>query len=642
MNIIKITDNQVVDFAAEELRKYLMMMRPESQTPFIVRACGEGIKLGLMEDFNLDISDCKDKLLDDIVYIDTKGENGIIAGSNPRSVLLAVYEYLRQNGCRWLFPGIDGEYIPTVENLSDITFRQKADKSFRGQCIEGAVTQENMIDAIDYAPKCGLNSFMLECIIPFYYYNHWYSHIENKYMTPEPVTEQTVLQWKRACEAEIAKRGIMYHDVGHGMITLPFGININIAGEEPDEETKEFLAMIDGKRGFFKGEAVNTNICMSNDKARAIIADFVVDYVARHRIMDYLHMWIADGCNNNCECDKCIQKTTSDWYVILLNEIDEKLKKAGLDTRIVFIAYNDLLWSPTEEKLKNPERFTLLFAPISREYAEGYGVDADMSALVPYERNNLRNPSGMSATLAYLKKWQEIFSGPCFAFEYHFYSVVQYDPGSIAFAKHLFDDVRGMNKHNLRGMIEDRSQRHSFPTGFANYVWSRVMIDDNADFDEIKNDYFSHSFGSNWQKALSYLEKISELFDFDYMMALHSLRKDSPLPTADKALVEGFEKAAKIAREMKSVCEENIVQEYRCMSVSWQVLLWHSEFCALYAETMKYLAMGDKDKTFAARDALIDYITLNEHKVQKHFDVFHFIVLTKRMFNLEKRLDMLD
>ena len=203
-------------------------------------------------------------------------------------------------------------------------------------------------------------------------------------MTPEPVTEQTVLQWKRACEAEIAKRGIMYHDVGHGMITLPFGININIAGEEPDEATKEFLAMIDGKRGFFKGEAVNTNICMSNDKARAIIADFVVDYAARHRIMDYLHMWIADGCNNNCECDKCVQKTTSDWYVILLNEIDEKLQKAGLDTRIVFIAYNDLLWSPTEEKLKNPERFTLLFAPISREYAHGYGVDADMSALVPY------------------------------------------------------------------------------------------------------------------------------------------------------------------------------------------------------------------------------------------------------------------
>ena len=59
-------------------------------------------------------------------------------------------------------------------------------------------------------------------------------------------------------------------------------------------------------------------------------------------------------------------------------------------------------------------------------------------------------------------------------------------------------------------------------------------------------------------------------------------------------------------------------------------------------ETMKYLAIGDTDKTFAARDALIDYITLNEHKVQKHFDVFHFIVLTKRMFNLEKRLDMLD
>lgn len=640
MNIIRITDNHVADFAAEELRKYLMMMMPEKETPALLTEGKAGFRLGLMTDFGLDTSDCSDDLLDDIVYIDTKGEEGIIAGSNPRSVLLAVYEYLRQNGCEWLFAGADGEYIPVVEELRDVKYRKKAGMSFRGECIEGAVTQQNMMEAIDYAPKAGLNSFMLECIIPFYYYNHWYSHAGNEFRTPEPITEQAVLQWKRACEAELDKRGMMYHDVGHGMITLPFGINININGEEPDEETRQYLAMINGKRGFFNGEAVNTNICMSNPAAREIIADFVADYAQRHKIVDYLHMWIADGTNNNCECEECTKKITSDWYVILLNEIDKKLTEKGLDTRIVFIAYNDLLWAPETETLKNSSRFTLLFAPISREYTKSYGVCADMSQLKPYCRNNLKKPQDMGGTLAYLKKWQERFDGPCFVFEYHFYDVVYYDPGSISFAKCLFDDVRGLEVHSLRGMIEDRSQRQAFPTGFANYVWSRAMYDKDADFDELKDRYFSLAFGKEYKKAVSYLEKISELFDFEYMVTLKNAALGSGDIKAEPGRIEAFAEASRIAREMKAVCSENIIQSARCASVLWQNLLWHCEFCALYAESMRYRTAGETEKAQKARKALIDYVMSKEHEVQRYFDSFHFWTLTKRMFEYETRSDI--
>jgi len=639
INIIKITNNHVVDFASEELRKYLAMMMPENETPMLASTAESGFKLGLMEDFGLDISDCEDKLLDDIVYIDTLGNEGIIAGSNSRSVLLAVYEYLRQNGCRWLFPGVDGEFIPVVESLTDVKYRKKADKSFRGQCIEGAVTQENVLDAIDYVPKVGQNAFMLECIIPFYYYNHWYSHLENKYRTPEPVTEQTVIQWKRACEIEFSKRGIMYHDVGHGMITLPFGININISGTEPDEETRQYLAEINGERGFFGGQAVNTNICMSNPKARSIIADFVVDYARRHRIMDYLHMWIADGTNNNCECENCIKKDTSDWYVMLLNEIDEKLSAANLETRVVFIAYCDLLWAPKVERFNNPERFTLLFAPISRDYTQDYGMDADMSALTEYRRNNLQKPSDMAGTLAYLKKWQEIFSGPCFLFEYHFCYITYYDPGAIAFAKCIYNDVRTMGKHNLRGMIEDRSQRHSFPNGFANYVWSKVMIDNDVDFEELKLDYFSHAYGKNWEKALAYCEKISELFNFDFMVTFKRLAIKGQEPEITDTLINNFAEAAKLAKEMKSVCEENIVQEFRCASALWQILLWQCDFVVLYADAMRYRVLHDMKNAQKTYEALKEYIFTTEHKIQKYFDVFHLVHNIRRFFQEERRID---
>ena len=120
--IHKITLNPTVDFAAEELKKYLRMMMPR---------CGEvaidydakaenGFRLGLMQDFGLDISDAEKPDLDDIVYVEADANGGIIAGSNPGALLIAVYRYLRFQGCRWLFPGVDGEWIPVIEGLTPV------------------------------------------------------------------------------------------------------------------------------------------------------------------------------------------------------------------------------------------------------------------------------------------------------------------------------------------------------------------------------------------------------------------------------------------------------------------------------------------------------------------------------------------
>ena len=91
-----------------------------------------GFRLGLMQDFGLDISDAEDPILDDILYVDCDEKGGIIAGDNPRSILLSVYEYLRQNGCRWLFPGVDGEYIP-MQDIKPIKYRHKPSCRYRGQ-----------------------------------------------------------------------------------------------------------------------------------------------------------------------------------------------------------------------------------------------------------------------------------------------------------------------------------------------------------------------------------------------------------------------------------------------------------------------------------------------------------------------------
>ena len=73
--IKKITSHPTVDFAAEELKKYLRMMMPEEGEIFITREqdATEGFCLGLMQDFGLDLSEADDVELDDIVHVDVDG-----------------------------------------------------------------------------------------------------------------------------------------------------------------------------------------------------------------------------------------------------------------------------------------------------------------------------------------------------------------------------------------------------------------------------------------------------------------------------------------------------------------------------------------------------------------------------------------
>lgn len=53
----------------------------------------DGFRLGLMEHLGL-TCEAEDPSRDDVVHIDATGNGGILAGSNPRSVLFAVYRFL--------------------------------------------------------------------------------------------------------------------------------------------------------------------------------------------------------------------------------------------------------------------------------------------------------------------------------------------------------------------------------------------------------------------------------------------------------------------------------------------------------------------------------------------------------------------
>ena len=641
--IKKITSNPVVDFAAEELKKYLRMMMPRCGEITIAYEpeAKEGFRLGLMEDFGLDVSEAGDLFLDDILHIDTDARGGIIAGSNPRSVLLAVYKYLTLNGCRWLFPGIDGEFIP-VKAVEATQYHKMADNRYRGQCNEGAESQQCMMETIDFTPKIGMNMYMIEFDNPKIYYDWYYNHRYNdKNREPEPITHEAVLQWKRACEAEIAKRGLQFHDKGHGWTADAFGIDSSAGWDkfkqDFPEENRQYMALYGEERGLYNGVALNTNFCMSNPAARKIFIDYVADYAQLNFHVDYLHVWLADGWMNHCECENCRKKNPSDWYVVVLNELDEEMTRRGLSTRVVFCAYSDTAWPPTCEYLKNPERFSMITSPITRSYTYSVGKDPQIDHYVPYVLNKTPRLDTLEEHLAHTVLWRKFAPCNSMVCEYHFWLHQFYAPGALSFAKRVHEDVKSYHLNGFRGMVEDCSQRCFFPNGYSFYVYAATLFDVNVDLEELKEDYFRHAYGEIWQEMVAFLEKIDALMPQSYLEFRHSILADKEqhiVPEMEKNFlaVEG------VAEEFKAKIAPYRNMPYRVQTVAVRLMSDYADYCTGISKCLAMLCVGQVNEGLDALKAFRVEFGKRELSIERYYDQFEATHSLELLFwNARKR-----
>ena len=88
-----------------------------------------------------------------------------VAGSNPRSVLIGAYAYLKEIGFAFYAPGEDFTRIPRITDPACLTLRKKESRcrhNFRGVCIEGAVSADHAAAYIDWLPKAGMNICFLQ------------------------------------------------------------------------------------------------------------------------------------------------------------------------------------------------------------------------------------------------------------------------------------------------------------------------------------------------------------------------------------------------------------------------------------------------------------------------------------------------
>lgn len=640
--IVKIGDCKVIDFAAAELKKYMFLM--DAQNEYIIMSfenydpsLSDALWVGIDKQFPLPkVSDSK---FDDGISICIQGHSGYITGTNSRSVLIAVYRFLRELGCAFIRPGSDGEVIPKrrLEEVSVSVF-EAASYRHRGVCIEGAVSAEHVLRNIDWLPKVGMNAFFNQFQIPFTFYDRWYSHKHNPLFQEQAFTLKDAEGIMNASIDEIKRRGLLYHATGHGWTCEPFGIegsSWDVKEYEVPEETKPYLALVNGKRELWGGIPLNTNLCYSSEYVRKVMAKSVADYCLKYPQVDVLHVWLADEANNHCECEMCIDKRPADLYVELLNCIDAVLTERKIDTKIVFLIYFDLLWEPLEAKINNPERFILMFAPITRTYTKSL-ADAeafDDKKLLPYVKNKISFPENVSENLQRLFKWQEHFEGDSFIYDYHYMWDHFLDPGYYEMAKILFSDMKHLDKYSIGGMISCQNQRVFFPTGLGMAAMSEVLWNKKVEFEDVAEKYFQEAFGSDGEAVMEYLSTLSMLFNPPYLRGEcavineQSAEKYAQIPVV----------VAQFAKQIHSQLAKQKSELEPAQRKSWEYLLPHGELCKMLAKTFGYLAQGNLDKADEAMQFAMGYAQQCEVELHNVFDVCLFFETYEKTRNLLKK-----
>jgi hypothetical protein len=619
IRVICTDDHPTIAFAVEELQRCLAAAGVE------VEACcpccvgeGEGLRVGLMSSLGVQAPSVPDAEMDDAIDISVKGGNGYIAGINYRSVLAAVYRYLTELGCRWVRPGKDGEYIPKLDSPRDVAVRETESYRHRGVCIEGSCGIDHVKDMVDWMPKVGFNGYFTQFREAHTFWSRWHAKHDNP-ESKEEISLEDAREYMRQAVAEIKKRDLLYHGVGHGWTCEAFGIS-GMGWEQekgdPSEEITQYFAEVNGKRGLWGLVGINTNICFGKDEARRLVIEEIANYSEKHPDIDIIHFWLADGSNNHCECELCTVKTPSDWYVQTLNELDDVLTARGLKTKIVFLIYVDLMWPAQTEKIKNQDRFILMFAPITRTYSSSFAAKAELPQIPPFKLNKLEFPSSVEANIAFLKGWQKDFTGDSFDFDYHLLCDHYRDPAHIRISEMLSKDVKALKDIGINGYVSCQVQRVFFPTALPMLAMGLTLWNRDTDFAAMVSDYCKSAYGPDGALVEAYLTKLSDLFDPPYMRG----EKGWVSEEAAKNLVE----IGKVIADFRPVIERNLGIDNKCWAKSWEYLKLHATFCELLAKAYEAVAKDDHEVSAAEWKKALAFTTENHDALQAVFDPFLF------------------
>lgn len=462
---------------------------------------------------------------DDEYTIDVNSGLGSITAIHERSLLLGVYKLFECLGVVYVKP--NHEIIPKKPSHEmTLSYQGSPLNKHRIICIEGSVSLEHVLGMIDFIPKLQMNGYFLQFQKPFTFFDRYYRKLNHPTKTGLPLSMASFDEMLLLIRKAIQERGLIYHAVGHGWTAKLLGLPAlgwyDYSLDQVPFEKRDYIATIQGKKEFFKGVPLNTQLCYSNPCVQHEFALMVKDYAKAHPEVDVLHVWLADDFNNFCECEACQKQVPSYHYIDILNQIDEALTKANIHTKIMFLIYYELLYPSGQKRLLNEDRFILMYAPITRTYT------ASMKAVVnAYKSQNPVLPEfkinqtvfkpKVLDNLMFLKAWQAHFKGDSVLFDYHLMWDGFKELSHMGLSKILFEDTQVLKDFGLNGFISCQLQRTFFPTSIAIHALSKGLFEHELSYDSFKEQYFDKVFGTDSKTVQLIFESLNSKLVHQYL-----------------------------------------------------------------------------------------------------------------------------
>jgi hypothetical protein len=304
----------------------------------------------------------------------------------------------------------------------------------------------------------------------------------------------------------------------------------------------------------------------------------------------------------------------------MLNELDEKLTKEALDTKIIFLSYLELLWSPRRARIKNPKRFALIFAPIRRPYERPFSCQREGDT-VPFVRNKWTNPCDSFSVLKYFDEWREQFPGDSMLFDYHLMWDFYNDLTGVDTGKMLGLDMAELGDVGMQGMISCQGVRISAIGALPMRLMANALWSGKTEGDSEVKEFFRDTYGDDAEACEAILAKVREA------LPPNMLRGKIPYTKEHEAVCLNVKAAI---RDFMPTAYRHARDEDFSLRVSFLQLGELLNFVDKVIDFMIHAVKGESDLGLKMWKRVMTAATEFESLHPRAFDAFEFLLVWHR------------
>ena len=315
MKELSARDERALRFAASELRRVLRALS--------IGDLANRIRLDLVGGTQSGYG--RELRADGFAIVPEAGEYRILSRC-VRGLVYGAYGFLEWLGCRWYFPGPDGEYLPPrPASPPDHAVIENPDTPYRSVVAfwdrTGPQRQQRIRENLEFAVRSRYNRFYL----------HW----------PQGLRSAHRLAWEH----------------GHG---LDIGVKLHTARQllpaRLFSSHPEWFRFFDGER------RRDYNLCVSSPQALAEVSRNSEKLAASLEVdITDLAYWQDDVPNAWCQCPSCVGLSPSEQNLRLMKAILKGVRAVHPRGRVSYLAYYATVAPPQSAGI--PKGIFLEFAP---------------------------------------------------------------------------------------------------------------------------------------------------------------------------------------------------------------------------------------------------------------------------------------